>query len=189
MLGRTQKTSRLDVGLALMLTGVAYLVWLLVAGFSRELVRAMLVATEGTRNPMVTKVVRIIFLDAGFLIYLVGLAWLVGSLALVLLGSRQKISISWAWMSAVCQASFAAGGAVLVGWGVNAPYFIASTRGGDTSALQTISAISLVVTATIAVVVWIAAVVWLLIERSRLGGRRGPTLRDSLRDSFSPFRR
>ena len=43
----------------------------------------------------------IFFIDAGPAIDMVGMAWLVASLVLVVYGSRQKLSISWAWASAI----------------------------------------------------------------------------------------
>jgi len=191
MLGHVRRTSRLDIALALIFSGAAYLVWALVAGFSRQLVSAMLLATDGTENAaMVTKVVKVVFLDAGIAIDLVGLVWLVGSLALVLLSSRQKISISWAWLSSISQSCFAALGAVLVGWGVNASQFITSTIvDGDKPLLQKLSAISLGVTVTLAVVFWAGVLVWLLVQRARFNSNRRPSLRDGLRSSFFPSRR
>jgi len=191
MLGHVQRTSRLDVALALIFSGAAYLVWALVAWFSRELVTAMLLATEGTENAaMVTKVVKVIFVDAGFAIDLVGLAWLGGSLTLVLLASRQKVSISWAWLSSICQSCFAALGAVLVGWGVGASHFITSTvADSDKPLLQKLSAISLGVTVTLAVFFWVGVLVWLLVQRARFNSNRRPSLRDGLRSSFFPSRR
>jgi Na+(H+)/acetate symporter ActP len=38
MLGQLRRTTRTDVGLALTFVGIAYLVWVLVAGVARELV-------------------------------------------------------------------------------------------------------------------------------------------------------
>ena len=39
MLGQSRRTTRLDVGLALAFSGIAYLVWALVAGISRRTVQ------------------------------------------------------------------------------------------------------------------------------------------------------
>jgi hypothetical protein len=189
MLGRQRRTTRLDVGLALAFAGAAYLVWALVAGFSRGLVRAMLQATAGRDTDLVSKVVRVVFLDMGVMIDLVGLVWLFGTLGLLLLASRQRISISWAFVSAMSQSFVAALGAVLVGYGVNAARYISSTRAGpDPSIIDRIGGISLTATITLAVAGWALALGFLLFERSRWRKHR-PSLRDGQRSSFSLSRR
>jgi len=183
MLGRTRRTSRLDVGLAIVFAGLAYLVWSLIAGGSRELVQTFIASAAEFQMtlPTITRAVKIFFVDAGFVIDLVGLAWLIASMALVLVASRQKISISWAWVCAVCQAFVAGLGAVLVGTAVYAPHAM-TARGEDVdpSIFERVSQISLPVIVSLAVVIWLTFVVWLLVERSRWS-RRGPTLRDGLR--------
>ena len=125
MLGRTHRTTRLDVGLALAFSGSAYLVWAIVAGISRVCVQDLINTIEATKLdlPSSTTWVKIGFVDAGIGIDIVGLAWLVLSLLLVVFSSRQYFSISWAWVSAICQAFVAAIGAVLVGWAVQRPYY------------------------------------------------------------------
>jgi hypothetical protein len=188
MLGRLQRTSRLDVGLALTFCGAAYLVWALVAGFSREMVQAMLRATSGTEKPMVTEAVRLVFMDFGIMIDLVGLVWLIGSLYLVLRASRQQASISWSFVSAICQLVVASLGAVLVGYGINAPHYISTTAEVAGGKIHTLNRISLAATVIIAVTSWLAALVYLLIQRRRLHPR-GPSLRDGLRSSFVMSRR
>ena len=118
MLGRTRRTSRLDVGLALAFTGIAYLVWALVSFTARKLIQDMIQATVsmGEKVPPITSGVKVVFVDAGVAIDLVGLAWLTLSLLLIVFAGRQKFSISWAWVSAICQSFVAAWGAVLVAW-------------------------------------------------------------------------
>ena len=103
-------------------------------------------------------------------------------MALVLVASRQKISISWAWVSAICQSFVAGLGAVLVGWAVYAPHALvaAPIAPADESILEKVSQISLPVIVSLAILIWTTFVVWLLVERSRWN-RRGPTLRDGLR--------
>ena len=158
MLGRLRKTTATDVGLSAAFVGLSYLVWSLVAGFSRNLMQEFIYSVEASqvKLPTLTYAVKVFFVDSGFLIDLAGLAWLILSLVLVQLSNRQRISISWAWVSAICQ-SFAAGlGAVLVGWVVYAPYMVPVEESPT------------------------IFVVWLLVERARLG-RRGPSLRDGLR--------
>ena len=165
-------------------SGLAYLVWVLVAGISRDTVQDLIRTIAPKLDvPTSTRVVKIVFVDIGIAIDLVGLAWLALSLLLVGLSSRQRLGISWAWMSAIMQSCVAAVGAVLVGWAVQQPYFqIMPQPDTPRTALETVSTISLPVVVVLAVVVWIAFLVWLLIERARLA-RGGPTLRDGLRSN------
>jgi len=184
MLGRTRRTSRLDVGLALAFTGIAYLVWALVSLTARNLIQGMIQATRnmGSEVPDVTLQVKIFFVDAGVVIDLVGLAWLTVSLLLIVFAGRQKLSISWAWVSAICQSFVATWGAVLVAWAAFLPF---SEKAGaavtaEGSRWEEVSGLSLPVVLAVAIVVWSALLLWLLFERAR-ALKRGPTLRDSLR--------
>ena len=157
MLGRLKRTTRLDVGLALPFTGVAYLVWSLVAGTSREMVSQMITATSTVEAmhhlPKFTKAINLFFVDMGFVIDLAGLTLLVGSLLLVVYAARQKISISWAWMCAAAQASVAALGGVMVGWAMHLPYTRLGNGADDAnvSNLAKLSEISLPIVLTIAI--------------------------------------
>jgi len=182
MLGRTRRTSRLDVSLALAFTGIAYLVWALVAWTARSLIQKMIQVTEsmGAEVPGVTGGVKIFFVDAGVVIDLVGLAWLAVSLLLVVFAGRQKFSISWAWVSAICQSFVAAWGAVLVAWAAFLPFGPKVGPAVPTTTLEKVSGLSLPVVLAVAVVVWTSLLLWLLFERSRFFNR-GPTVRDSLR--------
>jgi hypothetical protein len=118
----------------------------------------------------------------GMAIDVIGLAWLALSLFLVAWSSRQRISISWAWISAVCQASAAALGAVLVGWAAYKPHVVPVPPDGG-GLLEHVTALSLPVTVVLAVMVWVTFLVWLLMERARLS-RRGPSLTDGLRTNI-----
>ena len=184
MLGRARRTSRLDVGLALAFTGIAYLVWALAAGTARNLIQDMIQVTTamGEEVPGVTRGVKIFFVDAGVVIDLVGLAWLAVSLLLVVFAGRQKFSISWAWVSAICQSFVAAWGAVLVAWAAFLPFGpkVAAAGAPASTTLEKVSGLSLPVVLAVAVIVWSSLLVWLLFERSRFFNR-GPTVRDSLR--------
>ena len=187
MLGRLRRTTRLDVGLALGFAGVSYLIWALVAGASRGLIQEMIRSTVDMQAqlPTFTKAVKLFFVDTGFVIDLVGLGWMAISLALVGFASRQKISVSWAWVSATCQSCVAALGAVLVTRAVYAPFtclcVVVGGEGGGTK-LAELSRITLGVTIAIALLVWITFLFWLLVERAQLN-RRGPTLTDGLRSN------
>lgn len=184
MLGRLRKTTRLDVGLAVVFSGLAYLVWALVAGVSRDLVRELIktAATQANALPQLTQQVKVFFVDAGFGIDLAGLAWMIGSLVLIGLASRQKISISWGWLCAMIQAFVAAGGAMIVGYAAYAPHILQDTPLTDMTTLEQVSHISLPVVLAVAVLLWVLFLVWLLVDRARLN-RRGPTLTDGLRSN------
>jgi len=189
MLGRLRRTSRLDAGLALAFAGIAYLVWALVAGTTRTLIQDMIRTNtlKGLAVPEFTRVVKIFFVDAGVVIDLAGLAWMAVSLTLVVFSSRQKISISWAWVSAICQSFAAAAGAVLVGWAAFMPHQAPIAIGAEGNFFdrpwEKVSGFSLPVVLVVALVVWVTFLVWLLVERARLDSR-GPTLRDGLRTNI-----
>lgn len=184
MLGRLKKTTRVDVGLSLTFAGIAYLVWSLVAGVSRQLMQEMINDVGGNvQLEPLTRVIKVFFVEGGFAIDLVGLAWLVIALILILLGSRQRISISWGWACAIGQSTVAALGGALVAWAIQRPYvqLVAGTHpAGELTREAQISMISLPVVMTLAILIWVSFLVWLLVERSRLN-RRNPTLSDGLR--------
>jgi len=182
MLGRLRRTTRLDVGLALSFSGLAYLVWALVAGVSRSVVQEMIRSTAARGDlPDLARAVKIFFVDFGFVIDVVGLAWLGVSLVLVLVSSRQRIRIAWAWVAAICQSFAAALGAVFVGWVAYQPHIMAySERGAQATLGEQVSAISLPLILALAVLLWVTVLVWLLVERARWS-RRGPTIHDGLR--------
>jgi hypothetical protein len=173
------------VGLVLAFSGLSYLVWSLVAGVARTVIREMITSTTvsqpHTELPALTRTVEMFFVDAGVVIDVVGLAWMTLSLVLVLYSSRQRISVSWVWLSAICQSFVAALGAVLVGYAAYQPHIVVtdlSIRGSTT--LEAISSISLQILMPVAILIWVTFLVWLLVERARYN-RRGPTLSDGLR--------
>ena len=186
MLGRLRRTTRLDVGLAIAFAGLSYLVWALIAGGSRQLVQHFIEYADANEMslPGFTRAVKVFFVDAGFVIDLVGLSWLVASMVLVLLGSQQKMSISWAWVSAICQSFVAGLGAVLVGGAVYAPHVLPLDHASRRTILARVSEISLPVLVPVAIVIWTTFLVWLLVARARLNRHRhGPSLRDGLRSN------
>ena len=188
MLGHLRRTSRLDVGFALAFAGLAYLVWALVAGASRFLVQRLMLA-QGVYQlgdadlPTATRLVKWIFVDYGFGIDAAGLAWLILSLVLVFLSSRQTISDCWAWVSSMCQGLVSALGAMAVGKAVYAPHDILMASNGlpeGASLGEKVSSLSLAIIIPLAILAWVTALVLLLTERARLN-RHGPTLHDGLR--------
>ena len=166
--------------MALVFGGLSYLVWALVAGISRDVVQEMIRSTSALEAiPRAARIVKICFVDGGVVIDVVGLAWLMVSLLLLGFSSRQKFSISWAWVSATSQGFVASLGAVLVGWAAYQPHIGGGARAGSTH-LELVSSLSLQIIMPLALLLWVSCLVWLLVERARLN-RRGPTLRDGLR--------
>lgn len=85
MLGRTRRTTRLDVGLAIAFTGISFIGWATVSGISRIMMRNMMRTSTGGEEP-VTRVVKIFFVETGFVIDIVGLLWLAMGLVLIFSG-------------------------------------------------------------------------------------------------------
>jgi hypothetical protein len=188
MLGRLRRTTRLDVGLALCFSGVACLIWFLVAGTSRDMIGDVILYTAHSSAvgdlPEFTRAVKVFFVDAGVAIDLVGLGWMVVSLLLVVYSSRQRISISWAWASAVSQGLVAALGGVVVGYAMTLPYRRLVTidgRPAEATTMEVVSRLSLPVVLTFSILIWVSVLVWLLVEWVRYKHRLGPTLADGLR--------
>jgi len=181
MLGRVRRTTNLDVALALSFAGLAYLVWALVAGMSRSLVQEA-IKSATWRQLELSRWLRVLFVDGGFLLDLAGLAWLSLSLVLVIFAARQRFGICWAWVSAVCQVCTAALGAVLVGWASYQPHILDPDKiGAGTTPFERVSSLSLPVLMAVAILTWVTALIWLLAERARFRNRRGPTLTDGLK--------
>ena len=174
------------MGLAISLAGVAYLAWALVAGVSRSLMQEMIQNVGKAALEPSTRLVKVFFVEGGFVIDLVGLTWLTGSMVLVLLSSRQRIGISWAWFCATLQSVTAALGGAVVAWAVQRPYVAILSHAAGSSHLNApaqISMISLPIVMSAAVVLWVTFLVWLLVERARLN-RFGPTLSDGMRTNI-----
>ncbi|MCE5326559.1 MAG: hypothetical protein LLG01_09095 [Planctomycetaceae bacterium] len=177
MLGRLRRTTRFDVALALSFAGFAYLAWAAATGVGRWML-ATVSAAQGQNLPSAVIAGRAIFVDAALGMNLAGLVWLCVSLALVVRASRQRCSITWAWMSTACQILVAAGAAILAGVACRA--MIPAPQAAAQSAWDLANALSLPVLLAVAVLVWVTFLVWLLVERARMD-RYGPTLRDGLR--------
>lgn len=188
MLGRRKRTSRLDVALGLAFSGIAYLVWSLVAGANRLMVRDVIHWSDLSREqfPIASKAVRVVFVEAGPALDVAGVVWLAVSLLLVVYASRQKFSISAAFVSALLQSFVAALGGVWVAWAIHLQYrqFVNQAMETDTTILQQISGFSLGVSIVIAVGGWLAVLAWLLRERRRYERDRGPSLTDGLRTNI-----
>ena len=179
MLGQVRRTTRADVGLALTLSGVAYLVWTLVVGVARGIVNelAAIAQAQAVIYPGVTRWLVGAFLNAAALWDLLGVLWLLVGLVLIVGSSRQRWIISWAWLSAICHAMAAALLAVWTALAAIAPFRISPAPQAPPAASTGWG--SFAVAIGIALLIWVFTLVWMLSERSRL--RRGPSLRDGLR--------
>jgi hypothetical protein len=186
MLGRLKKTTRLDVGLALCFAGLAYLVWAFIAGVCRTMMRDMILTTQsdGRALSALPKVVEAFFVDWGFVIDIAGVIWMALSLFLIVQSSRQKLSISWPWATAMLQSLVAAMGSLLVGFAIHQQeYAPHAPSGGAMSLGRQVSMISWPLILAIAIFIWVTLLVYLLVERARLN-RRGPSLRDGMRSNI-----
>jgi len=181
MLGTVRRTTRTDVGLALALAGISYVIWVFVMGTARGVTNALIrAATAGQASlPGLSRALCNSFAHAAWVFDLAGVLWLVVSLVLITGSSRQVWIISWPWLSAICQAMVAAvlaiwsAGAAAVALAADAP------AGSIPPALPPAPWGPLYLFLAIAMVTWVGTLVWLLLERARL--RRGPSHRDSLR--------
>jgi len=174
-----KRTTRTDVGLAIAFTGISFVGWAIVAGISRLMMKNMMRASvNGEQLPQVTRIMKVFFVETGFVIDIVGLLWLTVGLVLIYFANRQIIGISWAWISAFTQTIVAGAGALLVSWAVYAPHMFEKEVSNGT--FTKLSMISLTVVIILAVVIWLMFVVKMLKERNRTI-RRGPSLSDGLR--------
>ncbi len=167
------------MGLALSLGGVAYLVWVLVVGVARELANELSRAAHvgGAHLAPASRWLSGAILHAAPVFDVVGVLWLGLSLVLIAGASRQRWSISWPWLCAICQAMLAA---LLGAWtGLAGGPAAAPAPLPTGSAYPTAGWAFMSVSVAVALVLWVATLVWLLYERARLG--RGPSLRDGLR--------
>ncbi|MCE5279425.1 MAG: hypothetical protein ABFD92_02245 [Planctomycetaceae bacterium] len=170
-----RRTTRFDVALALSFAGFGYLAWAAAAGVGRWMLAT---ASPGQGQTPLSDVAKGLFVDGALVLNLAGLAWLCLSLALVVRASRQRCSVSWAWVSSACQMLLAAGAAMLAGVACRA--MIPTPPADPQNAWELANSLSLPVMLAVAVLVWVTFLVWLLVERARMD-RYGPTLRDGLR--------
>lgn len=181
MLGRVRRTSRVDVGLAMSFSGIAYLIWVLVVGVTRHLVNELSTAQYAGQLadlPAATRWLWNSFIYAAQVFDLVGVLWLLLSLGLIVGAGRQRWSISCPWVCAICQTMAATLLAVWAALATQSPYNI-SVSCISSPPLPTTGWTSLCVAVAIALVMWVTSLVWMISERAQL--MRGPKLRDSMR--------
>ena len=184
MLGRLRRTTRRDVGLSLTFTGLVFLTWSFVTFTARHLIVRLMMQLDmdGSKTlPEPTRLVNQFFSSYGFVIDLTGLAWMLLSLTLVLLASRQKISISWSWLSSGIQILVASLGSIFVHVATAAPYDVMISQMDNTLG-EKISLISWPTVLCIAVLSWVYFLIRLLLDRGKFD-KTQPTLNDSFRSN------
>ncbi len=105
MLGHVRRTTRTDVALALLLAGIAYLVWAL-SCWSAKHTALLLQSREGVASlPAITSTFLDTFGSWPRLIFdLAGPVWMLAGLYMIIRASRQHRIISWSWLLVSCQA-------------------------------------------------------------------------------------
>ncbi len=172
------------MGLALAFVGIGYLVWAFVIFISRRVLADAVARAEefGAALHPLARGLNIALVNAGLLVDIIAVAWLTLSLVLVVLGSRQMISISWAWVSALCQSFVASIAASLIAWSAGDTLSRLTEPHRPGVVADRAGSLSLPVFMAVALVIWTTFLVWLLVERARII-RRGPTLSDGLRSN------
>lgn len=186
MLGHVRKTTRLDVGLAFGFTGASFLAWALVARVSRTMMLNLIYEFDqkGQALPDFSQVIKLFFVNTGFVIDLVGLAWLLIGMMLVFFAARQKISISWAWMCGMIQIMAAAIGAIIAAAAIFAPLgFRIWPETMET--FEVVSEISFPIVLIVAVLIWSYFLYRLIRGNYKQKLRGGPTPSDSSRSNYS----
>ncbi|MBT3278005.1 MAG: hypothetical protein HN909_02785 [Phycisphaerales bacterium] len=182
MLGRLRRTTRNDVALSLAFTGLVFLTWSFIAFTAKNLFNRLVIEAQVTKalDPFTLSVKRF-FVDYGFVIDLTGLAWMLASLTLVLLASRQRISISWSWLSSGLQVLVASVGSIVVHTATAAtvPHKNVVV---DASITEKIGSISWPVVLGIAVMAWLFFLIRMTKDRGKFVRPR-QTLNDSFRSN------
>ncbi len=183
MLGRMRRTTRKDVGLSLTFTGLVFLTWSFVTFaakylFERLVLDSRLPTTE-TLSPFTLSVKRF-FLDYGFVIDVTGLAWMLLSLTLVLMASRQKISISWSWLCSGLQILVASVGSIVVHWATAAAQ--AGVEIPQPTLTEKISSLSWPIVLAVAVLSWVFFLIRMMLDSGKFT-RTQQTLNDSFRSN------
>ena len=180
MLGQVRRTTRTDVGLALTMTGISYLMWALVVGVARhtanELSRTACI--QKAMAPTLTSWFRGAFLNGAAIWDVLGVLWLLVGLVLIMGSSRQAWIISWPWLCGMSQSMAAV---LLALWTVNAARSVVESpvTHFQPPTSPTTGWTSFWISLALALVLWVLTLVWLLYERARL--RRWPSHRDTRR--------
>ncbi len=167
MLGRTRRTTRTDVSLALTLAGIVYLAWVWACWTAAAVATGM--AEGPPASGAAAAFVSVFGSWARHIFDILGPLWMLASLYLVIRASRQRRIISWSWLLIACHGI----AAILVAtWAALSQAAVAS---GENTVLPPSSDWSPLVV-TVAVLIWFGTLGWLIYERLRLG--RGPAIRD-----------
>ncbi|NLF31710.1 MAG: hypothetical protein GX591_12580 [Planctomycetes bacterium] len=168
MLGRTRRTTRTDVALALVMAGFVYLAWVLACWAAKEAAVGLADAPELGR--LATAAVTVFNSPARYIFDILGPIWMLASLYLVIRASRQRRIISWSWLLISCQAI----AAILIAAGAAFAHLGTYKRSGGLFARAADWFPAVLV---VAVLIWLATLGWLLYDYRF--GRRPRTIRDT----------
>jgi len=169
MLGRTRRTTRTDVALALVMAGFVYLGWLLACWAAKEAAVGLGAMDPGDLDSWTFAFVTVFDSWARHIFDIVGPVWMLASLYLVIRASRQRRIISWSWLLSCCQAIIAI---LIACWAASAHLGTYSRSGGLFSRAADWFPAAL----TIAVLIWLATLAWLIYEH--FWGRRPRAISD-----------
>jgi threonine/homoserine/homoserine lactone efflux protein len=153
MLGRTRRTTRTDVALALVMAGFVYLAWVLACWAAKE--AAVGLGTDRNIRGWTFAFVAVFDSWARHIFDILGPLWMLASLYLVIRASRQHRIISWSWLLSTCQAIIAI---LIAAWAASA-HLSTYTRGGGLFAR---AADWFPAVLTIAVLIWFGTLAWLI---------------------------
>ena len=182
MLGAMKRTSRLDVALAIIATGLSFLAWALVSGIGWVILQQQDKA-DHVAMPGFLKAIQVFSDYAGYVLDIMGLIIMCICLLLIFLAHRQVISMSWAWLMIVAQLIFA----LLIGVFVITallgpqPELFHSTE--SLSLAQVLSMISLPVVIATAAVVW-SVFAFYMYRQPKGSTRRRLSLADSVKTNW-----
>ncbi|TFG85525.1 MAG: hypothetical protein E4H18_05370, partial [Hyphomicrobiales bacterium] len=156
MLGRTRRTTRTDVALALVMAGFVYLAWVLACWAAKE--AAVGLSADSNISGWTFAFVAVFDSWARHIFDILGPLWMLASLYLVIHASRQRRIISWSWLLSSCQAIVAI---LIASWAAFA-HLGTYTRGGGLFAR---AADWFPAVLAIAVLIWFSTLGWLIIQR------------------------
>lgn len=184
MLGRTRRTTRTDVALAVTMAGIVYLGWALVGWLSRSVGQALAGSlAEAPGGAPAARAFASVFGGRGGYAYdLIGPVWMLAGLWLVLRASRQRRIISWSWLLITAQALAAI---LVAAWSCWSVWTLAAggtpieVLSGQYIVPNPVAGSPYVV--IFAVVIWSGAVLRLLYDLASMRRRPTPASRDGLK--------
>jgi hypothetical protein len=160
--------------------GIACMAWLGAAELSRQTAAALAVM-PGPALPPISVWLVSVWQTAPLALDVLGVLWLALGLLLISGASRQRWSVSWPWLAAICQTIAAAGLLALTAWAATPANLSPAARPAA------IPLLGLGVLVAVGLTLWLGTLAWLLASRRRARNRArpGPGIRDGLR-TFHP---